>query len=117
MGKQRDKLIEEVSGLCQSPQLELTNSQAIDLLGPHVIGHYHRRIHRAFAQPAQQISRLRGKPSSRVLAQLVRRGLLSVRRMDDKRRTAQYFTTDRFLRLFGMERLDDLPQSEELDRL
>ena len=29
---------------------------------------------------------------------------------------ARYFTTDRFLRLFGLETLQDLPQCEELDR-
>ena len=33
-----------------------------------------------------------------------------------KRRTVQYFTTDRFLQLFGLQTLADLPQSEELDR-
>ena len=73
----------------------------------------------AYQQPltSEQISRLRGKPSSQMLAQLVRRGLLRIRRMDNKRRTAQYHTTDRFLGLFGMETLDDLPRSEELDRL
>ena len=72
----------------------------------------------AYQQPltGEQISHLRGKPNSHVLAQLVRRGLLRIERLDPKRRTASYFTTDRFLALFGMESLDDLPQSEELDR-
>ncbi|OHB68768.1 MAG: hypothetical protein A2V70_01890 [Planctomycetes bacterium RBG_13_63_9] len=73
----------------------------------------------AYQQPltSEQIGQLRGKPSSHVLSQLVRRGLLRIERRDPKRRTASYFTTDRFLELFGMESLDDLPQSEELDRL
>ncbi len=72
----------------------------------------------AYRQPltSEQISRLRGKPCSHLLAQLVRRGLLRIERMDNKRRTAQYFTTDRFLGLFGMEDLDDLPRSEEVDQ-
>ena len=72
----------------------------------------------AYQQPltSEQIGRLRGKPSSHVLAQLVRRGLLRIERKDTKRRTAQYFTTDRFLQLFGMQSLEDLPQSEELQR-
>ncbi len=72
----------------------------------------------AYQQPltGEQINRLRGKPSSHMLAQLVRRGLLRIERTPAKRRTVEYFTTDRFLKLFGLETLDDLPQSEELDR-
>ena len=72
----------------------------------------------AYRQPltSDQINRLRGKPSNHMLAQLVRRGLLRLERMKNRRRTAQYFTTDRFLDLFGLEALDELPRSEELDR-
>ncbi len=72
----------------------------------------------AYQQPlsSEQVSRLRAKPSSHVLAQLVRRGLLRIERRGEKRRRPYYFTTDRFLELFGLESLDDLPQSEELDR-
>jgi segregation and condensation protein B len=71
----------------------------------------------AYRQPlsSEQISRLRGKPSGHVLAQLVRRGLLRIERQPTKRRTAQYFTTDRFLELFGLAALEDLPQSEDLE--
>jgi segregation and condensation protein B len=71
----------------------------------------------AYQQPltGDQVSRLRAKPSSHVLAQLVRRGLLRIERKEGKQRTAQYFTTDRFLKLFGLEGLEDLPQSEELE--
>jgi segregation and condensation protein B len=72
----------------------------------------------AYQQPltADQIGAVRGKPSSPVLSQLVHRGLLRIERTTGKRRTAQYFTTDRFLKLFGLQTLADLPQSEELDR-
>lgn len=72
----------------------------------------------AYQQPltAEQISHVRGKPSSHLLSQLVRRGLLRIERRDPKRRTASYFTTDRFLELFGLASLDDLPQSGDLDR-
>ncbi|MGA2035273.1 MAG: SMC-Scp complex subunit ScpB [Thermoguttaceae bacterium] len=72
----------------------------------------------AYQQPltAEQVSKLRGKPSGHVLAQLVHRGLLRMERLANKRRTAQYFTSDRFLALFGLQTLADLPQSEELDR-
>jgi segregation and condensation protein B len=72
----------------------------------------------AYQQPitAEQIGAVRGKPSSPVLSQLVHRGLLRIERLPGKRRVAQYFTTDRFLQLFGLGTLADLPQSEELDR-
>jgi segregation and condensation protein B len=72
----------------------------------------------AYQQPltADQIGTVRGKPSSPVLSQLVHRGLLRIERLPGKRRVVQYFTTDRFLQLFGLQTLADLPQSEELDR-
>ena len=69
----------------------------------------------AYQQPMtrEKIDRLRGKPSSHVLAHLVRRGLLRIERPNPKRRTPHYYTTDRFLRLFNLESLDDLPRSED----
>ncbi|MEI8376030.1 MAG: SMC-Scp complex subunit ScpB [Planctomycetota bacterium] len=72
----------------------------------------------AYRQPlsAEQIGAVRGKPSGPVLSQLVHRGLLRIERLPGKRRMVQYFTTDRFLQLFGLQTLADLPQSEELDR-
>lgn len=65
----------------------------------------------AYQQPltAEQINKLRGKPSGHVLSQLVHRQLLRIER-PGPRRTAQYYTTERFLRLFGLESLDDLPR-------
>ena len=72
----------------------------------------------AYQQPltAEQVGTLRGKPSSHVLSQLVHRGLLRIERQPGAGRVVQYFTTDRFLQLFGLQTLADLPQSEELDR-
>ncbi len=72
----------------------------------------------AYQQPltAEQINAVRGKPSAHVLSQMVHRGLLRIERLPGKRRTVQYFTTDRFLQLFGLQTLADLPQSEELER-
>jgi segregation and condensation protein B len=69
----------------------------------------------AYQQPitSEKIGRLRGKPSSHVLAHLVRRGLLRIERPEQSRRTPHYYTTDRFLRLFNLSSLEDLPQSEE----
>ncbi len=69
----------------------------------------------AYGQPmtGERISHLRGKPSRHVLAHLVRRGLLRIERPEPNRRTPHYHTTDRFLRLFNLESLDDLPRSED----
>jgi len=71
----------------------------------------------AYHQPItrQQIELYRGKSSSNVLRQLVRRDLLCVERNEEKPRVPFYRTTDRFLELFGLEDLDDLPKSQELD--
>ena len=64
---------------------------------------------------ADDISRLRGKPSGHILAQLVRRQLLRIERGETKPRKILYFTTPRFLELFGLENLDDLPRSSNLE--
>jgi len=71
----------------------------------------------AYRQPivAEDVNRLRGIPSGHLLAQLVRRQLLRIERPPGKRRPVSYRTTDRFLGLFGLETLDDLPQSEDLE--
>ena len=71
----------------------------------------------AYRQPltSEQMTTLRGTPSGHLLTQLVRRCLLGVERQPGKGRTVLYRTTDRFLELFGLENLDDLPRSEELD--
>jgi segregation and condensation protein B len=72
----------------------------------------------AYQQPltVDQINAMRGKPCNHVLSQLVHRGLLRIERKPGKKRLAQYFTTDRFLQLFGLQTLADLPQSEEVER-
>jgi segregation and condensation protein B len=69
----------------------------------------------AYKQPitGEQVGKMRGKPSSHILAQLVRRGLLRLERPAEKPRTPHYFTTARFMRLFNLDSLDDLPRSEE----
>ena len=66
----------------------------------------------AYQQPisGEQVSRFRGKPSGHVLSQLVHRGLLRLDRSSPKQRTAEYGTTERFLRLFGLESVDELPR-------
>jgi segregation and condensation protein B len=71
----------------------------------------------AYQQPisAADVDRLRGKPSGGVLSQLVRRDLLAVERAEPKS-PPLYRTTARFLDLFGLDELSDLPQSVEGDR-
>ena len=80
---------------------------AIDCLA--IVG-YHQPV------AAEQINRLRGKPSQAILSQLVRRDLLSLDRPADKKAQPQYRTTDRFLDLFGLENLAELPRSQDIDR-
>ncbi len=72
----------------------------------------------AYRQPisADDIQRLRKEPCAAVLTQLVRRGLIGVEReLRDKKKVTVYRTTDRFLELFHLESLDDLPIAEEID--
>jgi segregation and condensation protein B len=72
----------------------------------------------AYQQPIEmsEIDRLRGKPSGPVVAQLVRRDLLRLERPTDKGKRPVYRTTDRFLDLFDLDALSELPRSQELDR-
>lgn len=74
----------------------------------------------AYRQPLgrQEVDELRGAPSAAILSQLVRRGLLRVERPDpDKPRRVVYHTTDRFLELFGLPSLAELPQAQDLERV
>jgi segregation and condensation protein B len=64
---------------------------------------------------ADEVSRLRGMASGHILLQLVRRQLLRLERDADRPRQARYSTTDRFLELFGLSSLDDLPRSSDLE--
>ncbi len=93
----RDKFYERIR--------EVRLSQvAIDLLA---IVAYNQPISR------QEIDVLRGRPSSAVLNQLVRRQLLVVQRDAEKPKRILYTTGDRFLDLFGLQSLDDLPHHED----
>ena len=73
----------------------------------------------AYNQPLsrEQLDKLRGKPSGSLLSLLVRRDLLKVERAADGSKQLSYVTTDRFLDLFGLESLKDLPHSQEPDRV
>ena len=72
---------------------------------------YHQPVTR------HEVEQLRGAtPSSSILRQLVRRQLLQIERPAEKPREVQYRTTQRFLDLFGLASLDDLPRPQEVDR-
>jgi segregation and condensation protein B len=72
----------------------------------------------AYNEPltSDEVHRLRGTPSGPILAQLVRRRLVRIERPDGAPRTARYLTTERFLKLFGIHSLAELPRSLDLDR-
>jgi segregation and condensation protein B len=67
-------------------------------------------------QTSDEVNRLRGTPSGAILSQLVRRQLLRIERELAAPRSPRYHTTARFLELFGLESLDDLPRSQEIER-
>jgi segregation and condensation protein B len=74
----------------------------------------------AYRQPVTkaQIDALRGADSGASLRQLVRRGLITVEvRADAGRKEARYTTSARFLDLFGLKSLEDLPQTLDLRNL
>jgi segregation and condensation protein B len=74
----------------------------------------------AYRQPAtrQEIDSLRGVESGALLRQLVRRNLITVvHRGEADQREVAYGTTARFLKLFNLGSLDDLPRTQDLQIL
>jgi segregation and condensation protein B len=71
----------------------------------------------AYNQPAtvEQLNELRGSACGAALATLVRRKLVNLDRGESKE-SPRYSTTERFLKLFGLENLAALPRSEELSQ-
>lgn len=73
----------------------------------------------AYKQPmtADEVTEIRGTSSAAILTQLARRQLLRAEKVvQDGKTVTRYTTTPRFLALFGLDSLADLPQSEDLDR-
>ncbi|MGE0537667.1 MAG: SMC-Scp complex subunit ScpB [Pirellulales bacterium] len=82
----------------------------------------------AYNEPltADEVDKLRGRPSGTLLRQLLRRQLLILERPDDEtqnsavanrpRTAPRYRTTPRFLELVGIESLADLPKAQEIDK-
>ena len=73
----------------------------------------------AYRQPVtkQEVESLRGAESGGVLRQLVRLGLIAVQRGEAGQREVSYGTTPRFLTLFQLRNLDDLPRTQDLQQL
>ena len=72
----------------------------------------------AYRQPitADDVQKIRKSPSQPILQQLVRRELIDSQKiLNKKKNVTLYRTTDRFLQLFQLESLDDLPTAEEID--
>ncbi len=80
---------------------------AIDVLA---VVAYHQPVDCAF------VDKMRREESGRALSQLVRRELLTIERTDERPRRTLYRTTGRFLEFFGLQSLDELPQSQDFDR-
>lgn len=80
------------------------SQQAIDVLA---IVAYHQPTTR------DHVSELRSRDCNSVLNQLVKRELLAIATDPENPRIKLYRTTDRFLKLFGLDSLEDLPQSAE----
>lgn len=72
----------------------------------------------AYRQPItrQEIDSLRGTDCSAILRQLVRVGLIAIKRGGEKSELG-YSTTSRFLQLFQIANLDDLPRTQDPQRL
>ncbi|MDR2641185.1 MAG: SMC-Scp complex subunit ScpB [Planctomycetaceae bacterium] len=72
----------------------------------------------AYKQPitAEEIQILRKQPCATLLTQLVRRGLIQFEiETQNKKKKILYKTTPRFLELFQLDSIDDLPVSEDFD--
>ena len=71
----------------------------------------------AYKQPVsrQQIEQIGKHNAGGVLSQLLRRELIGILRPQDNPKEVNYHTTPRFLQVFGLRHLDELPLAEELN--
>jgi segregation and condensation protein B len=73
----------------------------------------------AYRQPVtrNEIDSLRGYESAGLVRQLVRLGLIKVEKPLPGNTAATFGTTQRFLELFALTSLDDLPKTADLQKL
>lgn len=71
----------------------------------------------AYRQPITpgEIDKLRGQPTAGTLRQLIRRELVALERDPENRKHVEYRTTPRFLEVFGLSQLAELPQADDLN--
>ena len=71
----------------------------------------------AYKQPITQsdIEQLHEPNAKGMLRQLLRRELLTIERTDSTNRDVTYRTSPRFLQVFGLSDLEELPQAEDLE--
>ena len=71
----------------------------------------------AYHQPItkQQVEDQGKRNAGTILQQLLRRELISLERDGKSRKNVKYRTAPRFLSLFGLSGIDELPQADELD--
>ena len=79
--------------------------QAIDVLA---IVAYNQPITR------EQVDQIRTRPSGSILNQMLKRDLLQMEVTESSPKQKLFRTTDRFLDLFGLEEIEDLPQSHDV---
>jgi segregation and condensation protein B len=94
---------EKMSG---GPRWGRLSSAALDALA---LVAYHQPVTR------QEVDSLRGGDSQALLRQLVRLGLVAVQRTEGKEPV--YGTTPRFLQLFDLRSLEDLPRTADLQKM
>ena len=70
----------------------------------------------AYNQPvsAERINEIRNAPNGVAISTLVRRRIVRLDRPGEAGAKPHYSTTERFLKLFGLDNLGALPRSEEL---
>jgi len=70
----------------------------------------------AYNQPvtAERINEIRNAPNGAAISTLARRKIVRLDRPSEAGAKPHYSTTERFLKLFGLESLDALPRSEEV---
>jgi len=73
----------------------------------------------AYRQPIskQEIDAIRGTDSGALLRQLLRRTLIKVAEAAGEKKEVRYQTTARFLELFQLKSLEELPQTQDLHAL
>jgi len=73
----------------------------------------------AYQQPAtrSEVDALRGGESGTLLRQLIRRGLVQVLPKAEGEGEPRYGTTARFLEMFGLSSLEDLPRTQDLQQI